>query len=591
MDFVGRLTKMIMFCSGPGKAVGPAGAAAGGDAAIVSEGTADTLRFLSFVTPYFNPSNVGAWTFPLGAFLHYLAYELCHRVGNAAGLRTLRADHPETYERLMADEPYLAGLELPGNEVVAFLDRLLPLCQQVSVPFWNASSQVLRISPQTLLSTQALYSKNPNVSHAGETAMLYLVQIDPRRASPPLLDFGLRALDVSSVNLSHQAPAALSAISRLLQPTLRRDPAAVLRRLPDILRLTLAGIDSNDQNKSLRTLVLYRNMAMWIPVGGPVVVPRRDGGAAPGDGWDGTSSIGTDLMSARRALAETAPYRAAVAALPEGSLLALPPGAAADDGDGACALELDGLFDEAMAAMSDWSLSFLDRVFDLLRAAGEQEKLGRGHGGVGMRHTSADVAMTRNFQRIMKETLVYVFSGMDDGTYGRALRQVVDFVSGETLPFAVKDASLLCQAVCSTRFASRDAPYADVSPGLDALVPVLVEDLGRRSGKSATYRLRCLAGAVRYAGSAVLRHGEAIRGAIEFALSKKDDRVLFKTGEWSGIGQRSLLAAPLLVSSCFGDRSHHSSMVAYFVCKGASCSVTRSRRRSRSTSSPSRTTR
>lgn len=137
MDFVGRLTKMIMFCAGPGKGVAVA-AAGGGDGgpastAAVSEGSAVTLRFLSFVTPYFNPSNVGAWTFPLGAFLHYLAYELCHRVGNAAGLRTLRADHPETYDRLMADEPYLEGLELPGNEVVAFLDRLLPLCQQVRV--------------------------------------------------------------------------------------------------------------------------------------------------------------------------------------------------------------------------------------------------------------------------------------------------------------------------------------------------------------------------------------------------------------------------------------------------------------------------
>lgn len=301
--------------------------------------------------------------------------------------------------------------------------------------------------------------------------------------------------------------------------------------MPDILRLTLAGIDSNDQNKSLRTLILYRNMAMWIPIGGVIVVPRRDSGGDEA-AWDGTTTVGTDLMSARRALAETESYRAALRALPEGSLLALPPGADAEDDseDDACAL--DDLFEEAMAAMSDWSLSFLDRIFDLLRAAGEQEKLGRGHGGVGMRHTSADVAMTRNFQRIMKETLIYVFSGMDDETYGRALRRVVDFVSGETLPFAVKDASLLCQAVCSTRFASGcSSPYADASPGLDALVPVLVEDIDRRSGKSAAYRLRCLAGAVRYAGSAVLGHGESIKGAIEFALSKKDDRVLFKTGE------------------------------------------------------------
>ena len=40
----------------------------------VSARTKDVLRFLSFVTPYFNPSINGMWTFPLGAFLHYLAY-------------------------------------------------------------------------------------------------------------------------------------------------------------------------------------------------------------------------------------------------------------------------------------------------------------------------------------------------------------------------------------------------------------------------------------------------------------------------------------------------------------------------------------
>jgi len=140
-----------------------------------------------------------------------------------------------------------------------------------------------------------------------------------------------------------------------------------------------------------------------------------------------------------------------------------------------------------------------------------------------------DIAVTKNVSRIMKETLTYFFSSMDAETYRSALRSVSQFMQEETLPFAVKDASLLCQAVCMTRFDLKDSSI-DANPGLDALVPILTEDLEHRSTKSAIYRLRCLAGAVRYAGSSVLKHRDSIVAAITFALSQPDDKVLFKTG-------------------------------------------------------------
>lgn len=164
-------------------------------------------------------SNVGNWTFPIGAFLHYLAYELCHRVGVMAAIKSLQFERPDLVNQLRIDEPYLKCINLPASEIVAFLDTLLPLCQQ------------------------ALYSKNGTVSHAGETALLYLSQIDPSRVTPSMLDFCLQALGVSSVNLSHQAPAAFSVMSRLLQPALRHKPEVILSRLPEMLQLSLAGID------------------------------------------------------------------------------------------------------------------------------------------------------------------------------------------------------------------------------------------------------------------------------------------------------------------------------------------------------------
>jgi hypothetical protein len=182
-----------------------------------------------------------------------------------------------------------------------------------------------------------------------------------------------------------------------------------------------------------------------------------------------------------------------------------------------------------MMAMNDWSLSFLDRVFELLRAAGEQEKHGKGY-GPGSSHAAADVALTKNVSRILKETLTFFFVSMDKTTYQSALRYVTSFISEETLPFAVKDASILCQAVSSTRFGLSGDSVVDVSPGLDELVPILTEDLEHRSNNSAIYRLRCLAGAVRYAGRTVLKHRDAITSAIIYAISKSEDKVLLKTG-------------------------------------------------------------
>ena len=494
IDFVGRLTKLLMFCSGPHAATIKVDDGDDGGNSDISEGTAELLTFLNFVKPYFNPSNTGSWTFPLGAFLHYLSYELSHRIGIMAGLNVLRTSHPEYYQQLCVDEPYLSGIELPGNEIVAFLDTLLPLCQQ------------------------ALYSKNGNVSHAGETALLYLAQIDPARVAPPMIDFGLRALDISSVNLAHQAPSALSALTRLFQPALRHSPIMVLSRLPEMLRLSLAGIDSNDQNKTMRTLIFYRNLVMWLPVGGALNI------ASDGNETKGTIQIGQGMMNQRNIIINSSSYKAALASLPENSILSQKNVDMLDTD-----IELASVMDEAMSAMGDWSLSFLDRIYELLRATGEQEKLRKGHSGYGSSHGSMDIAVAKNVSRIMKETMTYFFSSMDTETYRSALRSVSQFFQEETLPFAVKDASLLCQAVCMTRFDLKDSS-ADASPGLDALVPILTEDLEHRSTKSAIYRLRCLSGAVRYAGSTVLKHKDRIVAAITYALSKPDDKVLYKTG-------------------------------------------------------------
>jgi hypothetical protein len=485
IDFVAKVAKLLVVGIGTGSKTDG-----------ISEGTRDVLRFLSFATPYFNPSNLGSWTFTLGAFLHYFCYEVCCRVGTAGSMEAMKADKPELAKALCEVEPCLSVASIPPHEVVALMNALLPLCQQ------------------------ALYSKNGHVGRAGEAAMLYLAQVDPARVTPAFIDFAMRALDISAVNLAHQAPAALSALTRLLQPALRSSPKILLVRLPEILRLTLAGIDSNDQNKTIRTLILYRSLTSWIPVGGKpqewkkLIAKERD----LDDKSDGTMQIGNDLLKHLYKPTTTPEYLAAVEKLPESSLLKQ----GTDLGD----LDFDLLLDEAAFALSDWVLEFLERIYALLRATGEREKAGKTSSGVASRHASGDVQQARNFSRVLKECLAQTFASMDDEVHQSAVKSVARFLAEETLPHASKDASLLCLAVAAARVKSGGEV---VSPGLDALLPVLVDDLGHHSSKTLCYRLRCLSGAVRSCGVAITKHKGDIMKAIGFALSSKDKHI-FKTG-------------------------------------------------------------
>lgn len=140
-------------------------------------------------------------------------------------MRVLQKPHNSVYVALAEAQAALVSeaIELLPHKVVALVHALMPLCQQ------------------------ALYSKNSHVSRASEAAMLYLVL---QATATAFCDFGMRALDVAPVQSAHQAPAALSALTRLIQSTLRQAPQMILQRLPTILQLTLAGSDSNDQNKT-----------------------------------------------------------------------------------------------------------------------------------------------------------------------------------------------------------------------------------------------------------------------------------------------------------------------------------------------------
>lgn len=505
VDFVAKLSKLLVFCSGKNDMTTGQGQSletTSDETPPVSHGTEDLLRFFSFVGPYFNPSNTGSWTFPLGVMLHYISFELCRRIGRDDSQETLLKSMPNIASTVANVEPFKKCPRIPDHEIVLILDAILPLCQQ------------------------ALYSKSSHVSRAGEAALLYLSQIDYKVCSP-LLDFAMRALDVSSVTQSHQAPAALSTLNRLVLPSLRKNPAILLERLPEILRLSLAGIDSNDEEKTIRTLVFYRTLTSWIPVGhaermAEAIFLQR---TRKEEMWRFGSG---DLVDFASYDTDNEDFLNALKRLPSNSVIFQSDYAnLIDPGDEKSRSRTLNFAEEASNAMADWSLSFLERIYGLFRAAGEQEKIGKSHRVATKRLSAADVSRARHFTRILKESLKQFFAAMDNDTFTCAMNSVRAFLIDETHPLAVKYGSALCEAIASARDMMQT--NENCSPGLRNLVLPLTGHLENLSRKGILYRLRCFAGAVRRAGVEVLTFREQILSSLHFAL-KHDDKHIFKAG-------------------------------------------------------------
>lgn len=472
-------------------------------AVSISDGTSDIIRFLSFLGPYFNPTNNGPWTYPLGLMLNFFCSHFSRRIGAEMGQVALNASHPEIAQDYSLREPYLDE-SIPHNEIPLIIDALLPLCHQ------------------------ATYSKSAYVGKAGEAGLLSLIQISPRYIAPYFLDFATTALDVTSVNLSHQAPSALGVLDRLLQPSLRRNPSMILQRLPQILSLTLLGIDSNDRRKTIATLTFYQTVTSWLPIGSVASnncsQKKISESSDTGKSHDGTVRLHDDLIQYIEMVENSSEFRNTMGNLPEGTYLQSADARTPDLENSENDQYVKELLEETASSMGDWALAFLDRVYQLLRAAGMQEKVTKNQLGASVRHTTSDAQQSKSFSRLLTVCLVSLFSAMDDKIYQKAVHSVCRFLGAETHPFAAKDSSSLCKAIVVAK---------DDIFGMNALVPVLTRDLSKLPLSVATYRVRCLSGAMKYAGVHLLPFKSVVISSIKFALSLNDDgekKQLFKAG-------------------------------------------------------------
>ncbi|KAJ3369851.1 hypothetical protein GGF31_004923 [Allomyces arbusculus] len=192
-------------------------------------GAIDHLHaFIKAFESFTHPSNHGSWTGTLARLLRGLASELSTRVSGEYG-----PCPPVVVENVRAIADWLRG----------------PV-------------------------TWAMYAKDAGAAQAAQTALRHLVALDPAAMMPALLDEhiypALGAGDEggagvgASVAHAHRTVTALAALNACASALVHPDmfPAGPREHVVNVLFLVLPGIDINDHNKTLTTLLFIAHVMM-----------------------------------------------------------------------------------------------------------------------------------------------------------------------------------------------------------------------------------------------------------------------------------------------------------------------------------------
>eukprot|EP01034_Spumella_vulgaris_P023712 gene23712-29960_t len=194
----------------------------------VNKSAVDIVMFLQTVRHFFHPSGEEYCTQQLSDLVASLVKEMCKQLGHLH------------VEKLASSETHTTAHHTLHIPTVQYLyGSLLPYI------------------------LENLYSRHDYATLHCRVALKNLISVDPR-VGDIAVPFLLAALDPSAVNQSHQAPIALTTLTTCFKSLLYPLPVA-LKYLPDILRLSLPGIDTSDSIKTFHTLEMLSTVFEYIP--------------------------------------------------------------------------------------------------------------------------------------------------------------------------------------------------------------------------------------------------------------------------------------------------------------------------------------
>eukprot|EP00742_Colponemidia_sp_Colp-10_P010589 GILJ01011644.1.p1 GENE.GILJ01011644.1~~GILJ01011644.1.p1 ORF type:complete len:1966 (-),score=302.43 GILJ01011644.1:107-5566(-) len=202
-------------------------------------------RLMQTVHTYYHPSNEGEWSMPLAQFLQSLVKHYCKRI---------RRERQE-----QAPGSGLIRDVLTESIHERFVDIILP-----SLSF-------------------ALYGKNATTTYFANLAAKDFSFLLPQRVIPYLLERVFQALE--NLSASHQTLSSLHTLEVITVPLIsKRIFADGQMHIPNILTLTLPGIDPNDASKTQATLRFYYQLFSYVPL--MDVSAARDGMSPSNDNSD-----------------------------------------------------------------------------------------------------------------------------------------------------------------------------------------------------------------------------------------------------------------------------------------------------------------
>lgn len=350
------------------------------------------------------------------------------------------------------------------------------------------------------ISFYGIYSKQPSVSSKSMYLLKSVICVDPSHCSKRVLDEMVKALDPSALSQTHMAPAAISSMSTFLYHLMcgQHPQGAGLvfsTYLAPVLRLTLPGIDPNDDKKTMSTVTLYFHLLSWLPLVNDV--------AKSGD------SIATTKDPESKALFDGMHASLFADIVSNGS-------------------EVDRKIWELGSFLEEWSLALLDRCLDVIRsranaqAHNESSKNSDGHGHSQRRGSDDRVVLE------ILNMMSLLFAQMSPAIYTQALRKTGTFVSNSFFTSAFGG------TVVSTLVF--DALQGDAALGIPHFMQLVTDNL--LSSKSSSlmanekiWNLRILGGITRFNDGqhrTLLAHREQIRSILSKYLDPEEDKEVFE---------------------------------------------------------------
>eukprot|EP00004_Rigifila_ramosa_P022879 TRINITY_DN6345_c0_g1_i1.p1 TRINITY_DN6345_c0_g1~~TRINITY_DN6345_c0_g1_i1.p1 ORF type:complete len:1718 (+),score=384.96 TRINITY_DN6345_c0_g1_i1:405-5156(+) len=194
-------------------------------------------RLFSTLASFFHPSNDGPWSVRIGLLLESIARYALKR-------RSLEINPKKS-------PLHASGLSNPPVASDTY-DQLAALLLPVAL--------------------QAIYSRHPYLSLLARSAIQHLSNLSPSKTLPILLERTTLALQ--TVTATHQTASAIELLSSIV-PMVLRSGELCSEYLPQILEITLLGIDSNDALKTAATLKFYYGFLCCVPLLEPAA-PESD---------------------------------------------------------------------------------------------------------------------------------------------------------------------------------------------------------------------------------------------------------------------------------------------------------------------------